>query len=321
MSAGIVSLEVAPTAHAAAHYHLLAHFDLGREPANAFNPVYVQRVEARRDKGAKSASRQLGRLHSVYRAAAGRHVLGMLPLAADDAAAWDRLLDSLYTGEANANDPPLLRRALAPLAERGGRELLALWRELLAAEARAFWDAHWLSGVSLSGDDGSGLQSYLQLHLVPLLTAFFGGVPQRVRLVPTEALGARPFSLVRDVGEHRIAVSPVLKTAFFQVLLAMVKVRTDRMIRPFLPAEIRQRPEHPMNQQMRVDAAITVAHHHLQRHRPERLPELRAWALRQFETTQRQPQAALEALAPMALIPQEAHGAVQALLDGKDPGP
>ncbi len=319
MSTGPVSLEIATPAHVAAHYHLLAHYDLGREPANAHNPVYLQRVDARRDKAAWSASRQLGRLHAVYRAAAGRHVLGVLPLAADDPAAWERLLASLVHGEADASHPALLRRVLAPLADRPGRALVALWGELLAAEAAAFWEAHWLAGAPLLGDDASGMESYLRLHLVPLLAAFFGGVPQRVRLFPVEAVGVRSFSLQRDVGEHRIAVSPVLKTAFFQVLVALVRVRTDRLIRPFLPPDIRQRPEHPLNQQMRLDAALTVAHHHLQRHRPERLPELRAWALRQFETSPRQPQAALEALAPMALIPEDARPAVQALLDGKAP--
>lgn len=319
VSAGPVSLDVAVPAHAAAHYHLLALFDLGREPSNAYNPTYAQRVEARRDKAAWNAARQLGRLHAVYRAAPGRHVLGVLPLAADDAASWERVCASLMSGEPDPEHPPLLRRALAPLADRQGRALLTLWRELLASEAAAFWEAHWLSGASLSGDDPAGMASYLGEHLVPLIAAFFGGVPQRVRLVPTEAIGARTYSLQRDLGEHRIAVSPVLKTAFYQVLIALVRARTDRLIRPFLPEDIRQRTEHPLNQQMRVDAALTVAHHHLQRHRPERLPELRAWALRQFENTPRQPQAAVEALGPMALIPAEAHPAVMALLDGKVP--
>lgn len=314
------TIEVVRTSHVVAHYHLLAHFDLGREPASVFNPVYVGRAAARRPRTAAPLSKQYGRFHSAYRSATGRQVVGALPLAAKSAAEYAQILDSLEAGEAPSSIPMPLRRFLAPLADASGRRLIRLLRELVADEGAAFWDAVWLSGVSVCGDEGQGLDSYLREHVLPFASRLYGDLPQSVIVFPAEAVGARWWSLVPDVGEHRVVVSPVLRTAFFQVLLALIKVRTDRLIRPFLPEDARLRPDHPLGMQMRSDAAMTVAHHLIQRYRPDRIAEFRAWALRQFENTQRLPSAAIEALQPMALIPEDAIPAITALLSGTGGG-
>ena len=311
-------LTVATVEHISAHYHLLAHFDLGRDPVNAFNAFYVGRVQARRGKASPPPTRHFGRFHTAFRASAGRVALTTLPLCATTAPDYLAILDSLEQGAPPADLTPGLRRALSPLADDRGRVLVRLLRELLIDEGSAFWTAHWLSGASLSGDEATGMESYLNEHLVPLVRSLYGALPQVIRVFPSEAVGARSWSLVPDVGEHRVVVAPVLKTAYFQVLLALVRNRTDRLIRPFLPEDLK-RPEHVLGLQMRNDAALTVVHHLLSRQRSERMHEFRAWALRQFENTQRLPAAALEALQPMALVPPEAHAAIEALLDGTGP--
>ncbi|MBT9556379.1 MAG: hypothetical protein IV100_10135 [Myxococcales bacterium] len=312
-------LRIVSARHVAEYVHLLAHFDLGKEPANVFNPHYVQRARARRagptvPPAMMSPTRHYGAFHRAYRAATGRATLPLLPIAAETPAGFVAIAEGLLNDTAPPDLPSGTRRALAPLSDAAGKKLVRVLMGLMEGEAREFFDAHWLSGVTVLGDDASGMDSYLGEHLVPLISPIFAGVPQHLALFPAEAIGARCWSLQPDVGVHHVAVSPVLKTAYYQVLLALMKARTDRLLRPFIPEPLKARPDDPIAQQMRTDAAMTALYHFMQRFRGERVDELRAWILRQFENTQRLPTAALEALQPMALVPEEARPAVQAML-------
>ncbi|MBT9556375.1 MAG: hypothetical protein IV100_10115 [Myxococcales bacterium] len=188
-----------------------------------------------------------------------------MPIAAETPAGFVAIAEGLLNDTAPPDLPSGTRRALAPLSDAAGKKLVRVLMGLMEGEAREFFDAHWLSGVTVLGDDASGMDSYLGEHLVPLISPIFAGVPQHLALFPAEAIGARCWSLQPDVGVHHVAVSPVLKTAYYQVLLALTKTRTDRLLRPFIPEPLKARPNDPIAQQMRIDAAMTALFHFISR--------------------------------------------------------
>jgi len=209
------------------------------------------------------------------------------------------------------------KRAIAPLATAPGSRLVRTLAKTLESEMTWCLGALEQQGQTVFGDDGAGLRSYLENELLPLAYHMFGDAPQSIIVYPAEAVGRRSWSTLVDRTEHRIVTAPNLKTSYLQAFVGLCRHRTDRLIRPFLPAHVRDDSNHPLNRQMRHDAALTVGFHILQHHRPMHLETYVEWAIRQFADTSRRAEAAVAALRPMELIPEDARDAVRRLIGGK----
>lgn len=298
--------------HVRAFYHVLAYFDLGRAPLGHHNPGYTKAIDShRRPATAESPARRFGRWHARYRASAGHAALPLLPVAFIKEERYQKVVQSLAGQKPPPPDvPPLVKRAIAPLADRGGARLVAATHDIIDAERRSFLDSVYRAQPAAL--DGVG--NYLTERLPELCEVLFGAATQHVVVLPVEALATRSWALATAQGKHHIAVPAKLKDCFFHVLTALVRQRTSRMIRHYIPDVVRKDKAHPMNAQFRMDAALTTTYQLLLRKRPSDIEAFSDWALGQFRFTARRPQAAVEALKPMALLPEDAIPAVRALL-------
>lgn len=304
-------IDVRSAAHVRAWYHLLAHFDLGADPMSCVNPAWVRLTAEQRPSSTVTPGRAFGRFHACYRKAAGRRALFALGTAFADEALFTKAANALAASKPAPSDvPPQVKRVVAPLADVAGAKLLGLTLELVAAERKGFLDA-WFQRLAAPAP---GLGSFLNARLAPLVPVLYGDADQRLVVFPVEALATRSYHVTPARGIHHVALPATLHNAFFHALYAMVRNRTDRLIRPFIPDAIRAAPDHPMNEQIRADCALTTSYHLLMRRAPDEAAPFRSWARVQFSFGQRQPQAAVEALHPMTLLPSEAVAAVRALL-------
>ncbi len=305
------SVEVVTAMHVRAVYHVLAYFDLGRDATNCLHPTYTRAMDQLRPRSSDSPAWSFGRFHARYRKAGGAGVLGILPPAFRDEARFLEVARSLATtGGAPEFVPPLLRRAIAPLADPAGSKLVQLLLDVVDAEKTAFLDNHFRS----TAPPGAGMQSFLTERVSPLVDVLYGDIPQTIVVFVAEALPNTSFAVSPARGVHHIALPPPLHQALFHVLFALVKQRSDRVIRHHIPAELKADRTNPIAAQMRLDAAMTTTFHLLLRKRPAEIPLFREWAFDQFRTGTRSPDAAVEALHPMILLPEDAVPAIRTLL-------
>lgn len=303
--------------HVRAHYHVLSHFDLGRDPVNCACPTYTELIAASRPSRVTSPARALGVFHRHFRSASGRHVLAVLPLAVDDDEEYRALLDSLATqAPPPATLPPLIKRAIAPLADKAGARLVRTLRDLLAAERRGYLDSYYRRQDTIGEAQANALGNYLSERIVPLLPVLYGDAPQTVTVYLSEPLIGRSRAIVPARRKHHIATSdgPHWRDMLFQVLLAVVQHRTNRLIKHYLPENVAANPTGLVAHLMRFDAAMTTTYHLLLRRSGDLAEDFKDWASGQFKNTGRPPLAAVEALHPMVLLPEEAITAVRALL-------
>ncbi len=306
----LTSIRIQSPAHVRAWYHVLAHFDLGDDPMNCVNASWIKRALPYR-RGAEPLGRAFGRFHAAYRKTPGRHALAPLATALPDESVYDAALDSLAAnGPPPAGVTPLVRRLLARLADDAGARLVGLMRDLVRAERDAFIDT-WFRSLAAPG---AGLDSFLRQRLAPLVPVLYAEADQTLIVLPVEALDRRAYHVTPARGVHHVALPATLHDAFFHALYGMVRHRTDRLIRPYVPASVKADPSHPMNVQVRVDCGLTTTFHLLLRKMPEEAEPFRTWARDQFAFGLRQPEAAVEALHPMNLLPEEAIPAVRTLL-------
>jgi hypothetical protein len=246
-------------------------------------------------------------------------VLPFVPLVSASVEEHQAVIESLVHQQAPAAHLSVWsKRALAPLANKHGARLIGTLCEIQKSELNWCLAELEQQGKSVFGDEPSGLESYLTQELLPLSDKLFGKTPQRITVCPAEPVGWRSWSVLVERTQHRIVTAPSLKTAYLQAFVGLCRHRTDRLIRPFLPEHIRSDLNHPLNRQMRQDAAFTVAFHILQRHRSDHLDTYTEWVTRQFADTSRLPEAAVASLRPMELIPADARAAVEHLIEGRD---
>ena len=309
-----LTVSIAP--HVQRHYHVLACLDVGTDPASVFNPAYRDRVLQLRPSDAPRPDSELGRFHRHFRQCASRFVLPFLPLVSTSVMEHQDVIDSVSQRRSPAQHlSTWSRRIIGPLATDAGARLVATLARIQSSEIEVCLRALEQSGTSVFGDTGAGLSSYLNEELLPLCATLFGNTAQTITIFPSEAVGRRSWSVLTDRTCHRIVVAPNLRTAYLQALVGLCRHRTDRLIRPFLPVHLKQDRNHPLNRQIRLDAAYTVAYHILQRYRSAHLDMFIEWVSRQFEDTSRRSDAAVAALRPMELIPEDARAAVEHLIE------
>ena len=308
------TIEVTYAAHVAAFYHVLTYFDLAGDPWNTHHAAYAKSCDAARAEGVPSPARSLGAFHARYRAAKGRSALHMLPLVCRGSTAMDEAVAALVAGAAApAYLSPLSKRAMAPLADAAGVALVTLTMELVASERAAL-------ATRLGSPPSDGLGPHLDQNLLPLLPIVCSEA-QTITVFPCEALVGRARSLLISQRQLHVAVAsaPSLRHAFFHVLLEVVRHRTDRILRPFLPDAARTSPDHPRGVQMRQDAALTAVYHLFVRKRSDLVEPFSQWALTQVRDSARQPKAVVAALFPWVLVPDEAQPAIRALIGEPPP--
>jgi len=305
------TVTVVSAAHVRAYYHVLAHFDLGADPAGCLNAAWTRAADSLRPPSRMSPARSFGHFHARYRKAGGRAALGLLPIVARDETLCESALKSLIDLEGPPPQiTPLARRAIAPLADGAGSKLVELLTSVIATERNTYLDAYFRANPPI----GAGMESYLSDRVLKLVTVLFGSAPQQIVVFPAEALSTRSFSVNPTSGTHHIAVSPVLHNAFYQVLFALVQHRTNRIMRHHIPAELKANPASPITRQMRFDAAMTATFHLLLRRRSAEVEPFKVWARDQFRLSARSPDAAIEALHAMVLLPDEAVPDIRTLL-------
>lgn len=297
--------------HVRAHFHLLAHFDLRGDPAGCYNPGYVRAISAARPASTPSPLQDFGRFHSCFRRARVQDALPLLPVPFESETAYHAVLDSLM-GRA---DPPRdlhsgVRRLLGELANPAGRALVELFNGLVMRERQAFLNGHYRR----STPPGEGVASYLKRRLLPLVDALFGGAAQHVQVFLCEPLVTHAFAFSPEVGRHHIAAPAPPRLAFMHALLALVRKKTDPLVRKNLPVGFPTSPRDGRNRQLRIDVAITTTYHLLMRHAKDELTAFAEFAGIQFRRSGHLPAAAIEALHPMALIPPSAIPAIRQLL-------
>ena len=308
-----ISIEVISAPHVRAHYHTLAYLELPGS-AGCYNPGYVRQMAPHRPDSVAPPTRDFGRLHSRFRKADGADAVGYLPLPFRDEAVHSAVIQGLIDG---APPPPgltpLAKRAIAPLADTAGARLVSMIEEVVGRERTGWLDAFYRRETR-GMYRAQGLGSYLSERLGPLLEPVYGEIMPRLVVMPCEALMSRSFSIVASTGVHHLAAPVALKPAYFHALVALVKHRTDRLIRHYLPVEIKGQRDHPMHRQMRMDAAFTTVFQLLMRRRTADEEPFKEWATTQYAQTARQPRAAVEALHSMKLIPATAVEAMQRLV-------
>ena len=308
-----ISIEVISAPHVRAHYHTLAYLELPGS-AGCHNPGYVRQMAPHRPASVAPPTRDFGRLHSRFRKADGAEAIGYLPVPFRDPTVYSAVIQGLIGGAPPPTElTPLCKRAIAPLADAAGAPLVSIIEEAVERERTGWLDAFYrreTTGIYRS----QGLDSYLAERLGPLLDPVYGETMPRLVVMPCEALSSRSFAVVASTGVHHLAVPAALRPAYFHALVALVKHRTDRLIRHYIPVEIKGQRDHPMHRQMRMDAAFTTAFHLLMRRRTADTEPFQEWAKTQYAHTARQPNAAVEALHSMKLIPATAVEAMRRLV-------
>lgn len=306
-------IQVLRRPHIAAWYHLLSGFDLNGDPGNCFNQVYHNALDKQRPASSAPIAGSFGEFHGLYRSVPGRATIHYLPLISQDHKYAMNVLEGLSRMEDPPTDlPPLTRRALAPISNASGAALLQWLMTRIENERQLFWNAHFGRrelGLNTLIAEFSG---YLAKHLTPLVNALYGALPQNVVVFVAESLSRRARSLQTDPHQHHVVLMPQgrFEHSMFQVLLALMRQKSDRVIRHHFPEGIQDSDDDPAARQMRFDAAMTGVHQLLLRYGPQHTVSFKDWALLEYQNTPRHPAAAVAGLDDLMLIPEDAVPAI-----------
>ena len=210
----------------------------------------------------------------------------------------------------------MARRVLKPLAGEPGVELVTLMQSLVSSERTAFLDAYYNEQTVAMNNAISGAAGFIKKHLPPLLNTLFPETPQTITVYLCAALAGHARSVQPERHTHHVATfsQPNIQHAFFHTLTEVARRKSDRVIRHYFPAEAANDSDGVIANQIRFDAAMTTSYHLLLRQDPGQIEAFRAWALTQFRSTPRKPEAAVAALHEFFLVPEDAEDAMRTLV-------
>ncbi|HIA03030.1 MAG TPA: hypothetical protein EYN66_14175 [Myxococcales bacterium] len=307
--------------YVAAWYHLLSAFNLSTDPKNCFNPNYHDRLNKIRPESTEALSRYFGDFHALYRSANGRRVIHWLPLISENKGYTHSLLTGLSELEAPPADlPALSRRAVAPIADSDGAALLQWITRCIAEERACFWDLHFADREAALNTLSGEFAGYLSKHMPRLVNALYGDISQEIVVFVAEALGRKSRSVQPDQRVHHVALMPQgqFEQSMFHILLALIRRKSDKVIRHHFPEGVQNTDDDPAAEQMRFDAAMTATHQLLLRHGQEHIAAFKEWAQLEYQNTPRHPVAAVAALDDLMLIPDDAGEAILNLVTGNE---